>query len=170
MHARVVKWYNATPHAIKILSPDEEGVIQGVLNRMPMKFRVVKEISPEIDNQARLVSNHPHRPQAKEVEGVLLVEHQPWNGLNLDLMKIPGKTWPHQTDFEPADVVYLIVSLPVAEYINNSRLQMPPPIYRTTPTVLICPNTSPEGCVRDESGGIIGVVSMKAFGDFCFRK
>lgn len=170
MHARVTKWYNTTPHAIKILSPDEEGPIEGFLNRVPMKFRMVKEIAPELENQARLVSNHVHLPQTKEVDGILLVEHRPWNGLNVDLMNIPGKTWPNQTDFDPADIVYLIVSLPVAEYVNNSRLQMPPAVFRTTPTVLVCPNTSPESCVRDENGGIIGVTSMKAFGDFCFRQ
>lgn len=160
-----IKWYNSTPDPIVVMEADEDGEITGILNGIILNFKVVKKIEPDRNNCARLISCYQYPPQTKVVDGINLIEHQDWNRLNFNSLFLPGKSCPDHNPKIDADIVYVIFSLPVAEFLVRWR-SLGITVTRMTPTIICAPNTSPECCVRDPNGAIIGVTSLKGFGNF----
>jgi len=163
-----VVWHNVTPHEVTVLTLDEHGDIGGFIERgKPLKFKVNK-VMPVSGPSVRLLSLHKFSPTQIDVDGVTITAYQPWTGENLETRLLPGKNY--KTDHDPQNIerVYLVVSLPVADYMLQRAIRGGNLIARFTHTEVLCPDTGPGSCVRDENGNIIGVLGMKTFGIYYY--
>ena len=164
-----IAWFNGTRHDINIFELDEHGDVAGYLQRGGplLKFKTVKVIPPS-GTEVRLLSLHHFPPSEVVIEGVTIKTHQPWTKENLNLDDLPGKTL--RTDYDSANVqrVYLIVSLPVGEFLFQRTAMGGNLVARATDTEVLCPDTGPGSVVVDEKGGILGVLGMKTFGHYYY--
>ena len=164
-----IVWFNATRHDINVFELDEDGDTEAYLHRGGplLRFKTTKVIPPS-GTEVRLLSLHKFPPSEVVVEGVKIETHQTWTQENLDPKSLPGKTL--KTDYDMTDIacVYLIVSLPVAEFLDRRTALGGNLIPRATETIILCPNTGPGSVVLSKEGGIKGVLKMKTFGHYYY--
>jgi len=114
-----IVYLNKTPFQLNLLKRDPNGTIEGFVggSEVPAKFAHSTLPFQRMGNMIRLrrseKTQKKYESSFNTEQGVRIRKYKPWTEIDIDVSEIPSGS--------DIDLVYLIVSLPTAEFLKKTR-------------------------------------------------